>query len=106
MSGRMGGAESARRSDHAVASRTCGRNESMKVLIAEDELFFSCMLEGALRDLGYEVVSVSDGESAWEILQRPDSPKLAILDWQMPGISGPDLCRRIRTNLSPEPTYV
>jgi putative two-component system response regulator len=78
----------------------------VKILIAEDELFFRCMLEGTLRDLGYDVVSVSNGEAAWEVLERPDSPKLAILDWQMPGINGLDLCRRIRANLSPEPTYV
>jgi putative two-component system response regulator len=78
----------------------------MRVLIAEDELFFRCMLEGALRDLGYDVVSADNGNAAWEILQRPDAPKLAVLDWQMPGMSGVDICRRIRSSLSPEPTYI
>ncbi len=78
----------------------------MKVLIAEDELFFRCMLEGTLRELGYDVVSATNGKAAWEILERPDAPKLAILDWQMPGMNGVDICRRIRSSLSPEPTYV
>jgi putative two-component system response regulator len=78
----------------------------MKILIAEDELFFRCMLEGALRDLKYEVVSVSNGQAAWEILERPDAPKIAILDWQMPGLNGLELCRRIRASMSPEPTYI
>ena len=78
----------------------------MKVLIAEDELFFRCMLEGTLRKLGYDVVATANGQAAWEILQRPDAPKLAILDWQMPGMNGLDVCRNIRKSLSPEPTYI
>ena len=78
----------------------------MRILIAEDELFFRCMLEGTLREWGYDVVAVNNGKAAWEILERPDAPKLAILDWQMPGMDGLELCRRIRAAQAPEPTYV
>ena len=78
----------------------------MKILIAEDELFFRCMLEGALREWGYEVTAVNNGKAAWDVLERPDAPKLAILDWQMPGMDGLEVCRRIRAALTPEPTYV
>jgi DNA-binding response OmpR family regulator len=78
----------------------------MKVLIAEDELFFRCLLENTLKEWGYEVVSVADGTAAWDVLQRPDAPKLVVLDWQMPGLDGLELCRRIRASSAPEPTYV
>ena len=78
----------------------------MKILVAEDELFYRCMLERTLREQGYDVVSVSNGDAAWDVLQRPDAPKLALLDWQMPGMNGLEVCSRIRSTLSPEPTYV
>jgi CheY-like chemotaxis protein len=40
------------------------------------------------------------------VLQRPDGPKLAILDWMMPGLDGPEICRRLRATPTPEPVYV
>jgi DNA-binding response OmpR family regulator len=41
-----------------------------------------------------------------QLLSGADAPKLAIIDWIMPGLSGPDLCRRIRSLLQPEPPYL
>jgi len=46
---------------------------------------------------GYDPVAVRDGDEAWRILQSEDSPRLAILDWMMPGANGVDLCRRVRS---------
>jgi diguanylate cyclase (GGDEF)-like protein len=47
-----------------------------------------------------------DGDEAWHILEQPDAPRLAILDWMMPGMTGPELCRKLR-GLNREPyTYV
>ncbi|HEX2825544.1 MAG TPA: diguanylate cyclase [Burkholderiales bacterium] len=68
----------------------------MKVLIAEDEEVGLFMLESALTKAGYEVVAARDGREAWEILQRHDTPQLAIIDWMMPGMDGIELCRRVR----------
>ena len=45
---------------------------------------------------GYEVVSASEGQQAWGILQGHDAPRLAILDWMMPCRDGIDICRSIR----------
>src|SRR4051812_29637418 len=45
---------------------------------------------------GYQPLLVRDGREAWEILQREDAPRLALLDWMMPGMDGPELCRRVR----------
>jgi diguanylate cyclase (GGDEF)-like protein len=53
-------------------------------------------LRAALEDWGYEVECTTDGKSACEILQQPDAPMLAIIDWMMPGMDGTDVCRLIR----------
>ncbi len=78
----------------------------MLVLIADDEAVSRRMLSRMLANCGYEVVAVSDGDQAWSILEQPDAPRLAILDWMMPGMTGPALCRKLR-ELKREPyTYV
>lgn len=67
----------------------------MKLLIAEDDVFFRKLLQKVLSQ-DHECVAVEDGNEAWAALQQSGAPRLAILDWVMPGVSGPDLCRRIR----------
>jgi len=59
-----------------------------------------------LKKYGHEVVATVDGAEAWEIMQRPDAPRLAILDWMMPGFAGVDVCRRIRALQSDQPPYI
>jgi diguanylate cyclase (GGDEF)-like protein len=79
---------------------------AMKVLIAEDELVSQRLLESTLRRWGYEVTTASDGLEALRLLQQPDAPQLAILDWLMPGLDGTQLCREVR-RLRTEPyTYI
>ena len=65
----------------------------MRVLIADDDPVAMLFLEDALQDIGYEVVSVSDGKSAYDILNQPGGPKMAILDWMMPVMDGVTVCR-------------
>jgi putative two-component system response regulator len=78
----------------------------MKILIAEDNQFYRLALEATLAGWGYEVVAVADGDAAWQALQAADAPKLAILDWMMPGLDGLEVCRRLRGRPTAEPTYV
>lgn len=78
----------------------------MKILIAEDDPISRVVLERTLTNWGHEVVVVCDGQSAWDILQRGDAPKLAILDWMMPLIDGLEVCRRVRALARSEPTYI
>src|SRR5436309_13508706 len=59
------------------------------------------LLQRTLEKYRYEVVTASDGAQAWEILQCPDPPVLAIVDWLMPGLSGVDLCRKGREAAAP-----
>ncbi len=78
----------------------------MKILIAEDNHLYRLALQATLQEWGYEVVAVADGVSAFDILAGEDAPKLAILDWMMPGLEGTEVCRRIRALHKPEPPYL
>jgi DNA-binding response OmpR family regulator len=76
------------------------------MLIAEDEKIPRMTLEHTIRGWGHEVISVEDGNAAWEVLRSEDSPALAILDWIMPGPEGPELCRRVRALQRSVPPYL
>ncbi|HEX4934141.1 MAG TPA: diguanylate cyclase [Gemmatimonadaceae bacterium] len=67
-----------------------------RVLVADDDPPSRVSLEYLLRYLGYAVEVTDDGERALEALLRPDGPKMAVLDWMMPGLDGPEVVRRIR----------
>ncbi len=69
----------------------------MKLLIAEDDAFFSNVLQKTLAP-HYELVVANDGNAAWIALEAPNPPRLAILDWVMPGLSGPEICRKVRSS--------
>jgi two-component system, cell cycle response regulator len=78
----------------------------MRVLIADDEPVSRLILQALLVKWGYDVVSAEDGDAAWEMLKSPDAPRMALLDWMMPGQNGVDVCRALR-RLRPEPyTYI
>lgn len=68
----------------------------MRVLIAEDEPVSRRLLQVALTEWGFDVTATGDGSSALECLVAPEAPKLAILDWVMPGLSGPEVCEAMR----------
>ena len=69
----------------------------MQVLIAEDEASTRRLLEATLQRWGYSVCVCSDGVAAWEALKAEGGPRLALLDVQMPGMDGVEVCRRVRT---------
>ena len=77
----------------------------MKIMIAEDDRTSRFLLQSFLQKWGYEVVVAEDGDQAWKLLQGADAPHLAVLDWMMPGVDGPELCRRVRTCEGPEAGY-
>jgi PleD family two-component response regulator len=99
---------------HALAAATAGATRAvipdgrppLQVLVAEDNPVFQSMLCGILERWGYAAVSVRDGETAWDILQSEHAPRLAILDWMMPGIDGVEVCRRVRTAGKEPYTYI
>lgn len=76
------------------------------VLIADDDAVSRVFLERTMAKLGYRTVSAVDGAEADRALQGADVPHLAVLDWEMPGLSGPEVCRRVRARKDQGYTYV
>lgn len=68
----------------------------MKILVADDEPISLRMLENTLRRAGYEVIAVKDGRAAAKELCDPEGPRIALLDWMMPELDGPAVCRQVR----------
>lgn len=77
----------------------------MRILIADDSIVSRHLLEATLRKWGYEVVVACDGVEAWNILESAERPMLAVLDWVMPGLTGPEVCRRVRERERDSETY-
>ena len=67
----------------------------MRILVADDDRLTRKLLTHALEGCDFDVVTAEDGEAAWNALSD-GQPTIAILDWMMPKIAGPELCRRIR----------
>ncbi len=67
-----------------------------RILIADDSLVSRHLLEATLRKWNYEVTVACDGTEAWNVLRGEDPPRIAILDWVMPGMSGPEVCKKVR----------
>jgi diguanylate cyclase (GGDEF)-like protein len=78
----------------------------MKVLIAEDDLTSRTILTAILKKWGHDPIITEDGNAAWDALQQPDAPKLVLLDWNMPGMDGLEICQRLRKIGSINPPYV
>ena len=68
----------------------------MKILIADDASTMRHLLLSGLSRTGYEVEVAASGDYAWSVLQRPESPEIAILDWMMPGMTGVEICQKLR----------
>ena len=78
----------------------------MRVLVADDDLTSRRILAAILRKWGFEPVVVEDGAAAAEALEGPGAPSLALLDWNMPGLEGPEVCRRLRAASPTNPPYL
>lgn len=67
-----------------------------KILIAEDDPISRRLLEVFLNRWGYDVAVAASGTEALDLLEQVDAPRLAVLDWMMPGLEGVQVCRKIR----------
>jgi CheY-like chemotaxis protein len=76
----------------------------VNILIADDEKVHLFLLEMFLRKWGYEVYATNNGAEALAWLEREASPCLAILEWQMPGLDGVEIARRIKQG--PRSTHI
>ena len=78
----------------------------LQVLIADDEPVSRTIVGAMLKKAGFPVIYALDGEQAWQALDSSDPPPLALLDWEMPKLQGPEIVERLRARDTPTPTYV
>ncbi len=76
-----------------------------KILLAEDNAVVRKGLEEFLKKWGYEPISFDSGDLAWEALENDQTIRLAIIDWNLPGLSGIQICQRLRTRLTAPYVY-
>ena len=79
---------------------------TVKILIAEDTNIYRKQLIWNLSDWGYEVITTNDGLAAWNTLKDDKSINFVILDWIMPELEGPEVCRMIRDRKGSRYIYI
>lgn len=77
-----------------------------RVLVADDCLVTQAMLQAALGEWGVDVITASDGQEALDILTSDNPPRLALLDWVMPRLNGPEVCSRVRGRKDSQYVYM
>jgi two-component system chemotaxis response regulator CheY len=77
----------------------------MRVLVADDDATSRIELNALVSKLGYECLVAEDGSAAWELLMT-EGIDVLLTDWMMPGVDGPELCRRVRDQLSHRYIYI
>jgi len=77
-----------------------------QILLADDSPIFRDMLQKLLQEWGYDVITVRDGRRAFDILQQENGPRLALLDWMMPGMEGAEVCRQVRATIRDRYVYL
>ncbi|MBS1816114.1 MAG: EAL domain-containing protein [Acidobacteria bacterium] len=78
----------------------------MKIILADDDPVSRRLVQRVLETAGYNVHCTKDGRHALELLRSEQGPSLAILDWNMPEIDGPGVCRTIKTESGHPNVYV
>jgi len=79
-----------------LRSRPARKRERIRILVADDDGMTRHLLQKTLEQASYEVVGVENGRAALESLSSKSGPRLALLDWIMPGLNGLEVCREIR----------
>ena len=77
----------------------------MKILVADDDPTSRLVLKGMVSELGHDCVAAEDGSTAWELLASGGIDVL-LTDWMMPGVNGPELCRRLRNEVGGGYIYI
>ncbi|MCF7810319.1 response regulator transcription factor [bacterium] len=82
------------------------KSPTFKILVAEDDTTTQLVIGSILSKWNYKVVNASDGDEAWEIINSEDPPKLLLLDWEMPGMKGIEICRKLRNYTENDSLYI
>lgn len=79
---------------------------SPSVLVADDDSITRRAIASSLSRAGYSIVTAENGARALQLLSERGAPRLAILDWVMPGLDGVEVCRRLRREEYGPYTYI
>ena len=93
----------------AVREHGRERGLDVRLLIAHGDAGWRDRLRRAAEDLsalGLVPVESSEGGSAVDLLLGEDAPGLAVVDWELPGVAGPEVCRQVRARRSSGPPYI
>ena len=82
------------------------RGDGLRILVVDDDAATRVTLEAVVRNAGWSPVVLGDPGLALEIMTGPDAPPIALIDWEMPVLSGVDLCRRVRAADLPARPYL
>jgi diguanylate cyclase (GGDEF)-like protein len=74
----------------------------LRILVAEDSKVYRHLISKCLKEWDFDFVVANDGKTAWEIVESEWAPTVAVLDWVLPGLSGLELCQRIRSRVDNE----
>lgn len=77
-----------------------------RILIADDAPESRLFLKRLLQRGDYDVIEADDGLTALKLLEEPLAPQIAILDWIMPGLNGPEVVQKLRQSKHNSYTYV
>jgi CheY-like chemotaxis protein len=77
----------------------------VKLLIAEDDAMSRRLMQAVLEDLQLDVITADDGDEALEVIEH-DAPAIILLDWMLPGVSGIEICRKVRQRNLRERPYI
>src|SRR5215471_232811 len=78
----------------------------MRILLADDSRYQRAVFQKLIESWGHTVVLADSGDAALEALSAPDRPQLAILDWEMPGKTGPEVCAAVRNTGGASYVYI
>ena len=78
----------------------------MNVLVADDDQASRHLLHSILEAEHYKVTEADNGNSALEILASAKDPFVALIDWEMPGMEGTEVCRRTRELVNLQPIHL
>jgi diguanylate cyclase (GGDEF)-like protein len=68
----------------------------MKILVADDDRVSRRLMERMLQQNGYEVITAENGQQVVDALTKEGGPRLAVINWMMPDLDGPSVCRKVR----------
>jgi diguanylate cyclase (GGDEF)-like protein len=83
-----------------------GEPQRWQILIADDDPVSRRMLQATLMKWGHDPIVTSEGASALRLLLQDNAPRMAILDWMMPGLQGIEVCRELRKRVKADHVYV